>query len=85
METQLPTRAVIDNATNNLPDYVAVKMPSLQNLKQTVRRVRQQNDPLGIPQPNSLADLEIPDNLALLDDGENFVLYDSGPETGNRR
>ncbi len=84
-ETQLETRRVVSNATSNLPDFAAVNMPALQNLKKTVIRERNRNDPFGIPQQLTLGDLVIPDELVRLANGDNFLLHDSGPETGNRR
>ncbi len=84
-ETDLETRNVISQATNNLPDFAAVQMPNLPNLKRTVRRIHQQVDPNRRIQPASLQELEIPDSLVELDNGDSFLLYDSGPDTGNRR
>ncbi len=84
-ETELDTRNVVSQATNNLPDFAAVQMPNLPNLKRTVRRIHQQVDPDRRIQPATLQELAIPDNLAQFENGDSFVLHDSGPDTGNRR
>ena len=60
----------------------AAQLPSVNSLKRTVQRVRQQIDG-PVASPENLDALEIPDRYATTLDGAQFLLFDSGP--GNNR
>ncbi len=83
-DTREEPRVVIATATNNLPEAVAHKLPSLPNLKRTVERIRLQNNGPA-RQPMTLAELEIPADLSQFEDGEPFLFHDSGAGDGNER
>ncbi len=78
-------RNIVAQATNNLPEAIAVKLPSVPNMKKIVQRQNAQaNGPVQV-QPQNLADMVIPDELQHLENGQLFLLYDSGVQAGNRR
>ena len=55
-----------------------IKLPKVDSLKRTIRRVRQSNN--NVPaQPESLEELIIPLEYRLTAKGDDFLLYDSGP------
>ena len=65
-------------ASQGLERSTAGNLPSVVNLKQTVRRVRHVNQ-APLPNPTNLEELTIlaPYNITI--PGENFLLHDSGP------
>ncbi len=84
--TNDPTREVLRQATQNVPEFVQVNLPTSFNMKRQIQRARYGNDrPV---EPRNLADLEIPDAMRLLNEhhgNELFLKYDSGQEAGNNR
>lgn len=57
---------------------VAAQLPSVNGLKQTIRRERREKE-IPLPNPENLQDLIIPDAYKTTTSGENFLSYDSGP------
>ena len=72
------THQIVSTASQGLERSTAGNLPSVVNLKQTVRRVRHVNQ-APLPNPTNLEELTIlaPYNMTIT--GENFLLHDSGP------
>lgn len=76
--TQESTHQIVATVSSDVGTAVAGQLPTVRNIKQTIRRVRRQvRAPL--PTPLNLQDLELPDNFKRTMAGNDFLLYDSGP------
>ena len=72
------THEMIATSSRGLNAAVAGQFPVIRNIKQTVRRVRHENQ-TPLPNPASLDELVIPMEYTQAESGEQFLLHDSGP------
>lgn len=74
---------MVTEAIQTLPEAVIAKLPSLKNMATTIRsKKRRVQAPL--PNPQTLAELELPDDLILTQREEAFLIYDSGSADESR-
>lgn len=73
---------IVANAIN-VSTPVAARLPKPISMVRTVQRIQAQQH-VQLPNPTSLADLEIPDPFKLTTKGENFLLHDSGGTSAER-
>ena len=68
---------IVSSASMNLNPAVAAKMPSVCNLKRTIRNIRckEKGHPVS---PSSTSELILPEEFKLTCQGSLFLLYDSG-------
>ena len=78
-----PNRIISDSLAQ-ASDAVAVNMPSLDNVRRTIRRYRAENTALPANPQTRAAVPAIPNNLAVTSNGDRFLLYDSGVGDANR-
>lgn len=75
--TQECTHQIVATTSAGVTAAVAGQLPSVRGIKQTIRRVRREQQ-IPLPTPGNLQDLIIPDSYKTTIAGENFLLYDSG-------
>jgi len=74
------THQIVSSSSANVTAAVATQLPSVANLKQTIRRIRRQEH-APLPTPVSFNDLQLPEEFTVTDRGERFLIHDSGPGT----
>lgn len=75
--TSEPTRAIRNRCTAELPLNAAVHLPSNEAVRHRIQRARKSIG-LAIPNPNSVAEIDIPRHLTLSTRGRNLIIHDSG-------
>ena len=82
--TQEATHQIVASASVSVGSNVAVaaQLPSVPNIKQTIRRVRHVHQ-TPLPSPPNLDELTLPIEYTKTLKGENFLIFDSG--TGSQR
>lgn len=71
-------KSVIATVTAAVSPSVAALLPSVDQMKRTIQRIREKEN-CPAPLPTSLEEMQIPDSLLKTLTGNKFLLYDSGP------
>ena len=69
---------IVSCASADVSCAAAVKLPTVDNMKRTIRNTRARKN-VGHALPNSSLDLDIPEEFATTNKVDSFLIYDSGP------
>lgn len=68
---------ILSQASTHIREAVAAKLPSVGNMKRTIRKVRERKQ-VAPANPSSREDLVLPNEFTKSEAGETFLLFDSG-------